>query len=115
MKIYLIRLKDFPFYVGKQNPSYAMTSDLLLNIKRDDNMQRGRPYSEEEIIFNGPVHSRARWFVEREKAKIFTTVSSVRTLRTRGRGNYEENPTFSRYVLEIDDNGVIEEIPLDNI
>ena len=78
-------------------------------------MQRGRPHTEEEIIFNGPISSRARWFVERKKAKIFTTPSSVRSLRTRGRGNYEENPTFSRYVLEIDDNGVVRDIPLDDI
>jgi hypothetical protein len=102
MKIFLIRLKNFPeLYVGKKNTSYAISSDEHLN--------RGSDTAEEAITHNGNI---PHWFASKDKAKIWTKPTPIIWLRSYASDKDED--TFSQYIVEIDDNGTITEVPLDN-
>lgn len=100
MKVYLVRLKDYPeIYVGKKNVSYAFHSDHMI--------------AENNI----PIES--SFLVPKAKAKIWQESGRIKWLHSYCGKYYdyksqqECQSTFSRYEVEIDDNGKLSWMPLD--
>lgn len=92
MKTFLIQIKEHPcLYVGKKNPTYALTSD--------------------KAIKNGMIiDPTAHWFAPRHKAKIWTDPLQLRNFVNR----YNKGETHNHYNVEIDNNGKLSQISLDD-
>jgi hypothetical protein len=114
MIIYRIKLKGTianQLYVGKKNPYYCFVSDQT--IKED---QKG---------FNKPKPSKLSillsfcdaFLVSKKYAKLFTNPLHIKRLHTYcgggTTGRSSQNETFSHYEVEIDDNGIISTVQLD--
>ena len=100
MKAFFIRLKDHPdTYIGKKNVSYAFISDI-------------------DIKNGAEIDINAHWFVKKIKAKVWHNEKDIKWLYTYGSKYFnnegkELSSTFSKYEVEIDDNGVFTYVPLD--
>ena len=112
MKVYLIKLKDFPIYVGNKNPSYALMTDKNIASNQAYDKTKGWNSSISDVIFQNQPDNPPHWFVPREKAKIWNNPSMIKRIRSYVS---EEGgaSTFSQYIVETDDNGTITETPLD--
>lgn len=99
MKFYLIRLKKRPdLYVGKESPTYAISSDR--EIQRTISLHNNRYKDELEAIVQGYSGSPPYWFRDQSKAKVFTMPTEIVRL-VRRRRYYEKDDTFSQYEVEI--------------
>lgn len=101
MKVYLIRLKDHPeLYVGKKNVSYALDSDYI-------------------IAENKINPAKSSFLVPKAKAKIWQVAGRIKWLHSYSGRYYDHKnhedcqSTFSLYEVEIDDNGKLSWMPLD--
>jgi hypothetical protein len=118
VKVFLIRLKNHPeWYVGKQNPSYALSSDRNIEEQRkgwtNHPAFKGRTFSNWDILAQntGVNNELPHWFAERKRAKLWTDEKSLR--RFISLYNTPED-TFSEYEVEIDDGSSITYLSIKN-
>lgn len=116
MKVYLIKLKFTPAsYIGKKHISYAFMSDKNIEYQ----MTEG--YCKNKTVKETVKHMSGYHLVPRKKAKLWDDPKNIKWLYTYT-GKYtddeddykEKISTFSQYEVEIDDNGKITCISLDD-
>ena len=109
MKIYLIGLKNHPeYYIGKENPTYALASDEQLDNEIQHNAKHGKEFRRMDILIREEKDV-AHWFVKRKRAKLWTDGVLVKKFVNR----YNKGKTHSEYEVEIDHGSNIYRIPLD--
>lgn len=109
MKIFFIRLKNHPtYYVGKENPTCALSSDESIRNAIQHYHQNGKTKTAWDIISQDENNNPPYWFTAKERAKMWTTEKDVKRFVNR----YNKGKTFSEYEVEIDDKESIT-IPLD--
>ena len=128
-KIRVIKAKTPNCYIGKNNPYYGFISDLTIkenkippyikHINENENENENENYTEYShnqsiaILF-----SLCDCFLVNQKyAKLFDNPINIKRLHTYcgggTTGRSSKNATFSHYEVEIDDNGTISYVQLD--
>jgi len=112
MTFYTIRLKQKPhLFIGKTNPTFAIHTDQNLNDQVEwYKNTRNQIVTPMDVMFFCNEDKPPHWLVPEERAKVWTTVKSIKHFTSYVKCKEREN-TFNEFEIVVNGNEII---PLDD-